>query len=215
MDEKGVKLPESNYGSCVDYYVVAGSTSEAAAVLAGKIVAGKEDELAKTCKMTASKVKDDSGKRFKINEIDDFSSNDGKTLFKLANGFCIFTKTYTQTMHMEGTVATDLLIRNIEDVIDISNNLIHDIAEDANYYFYFNGVQNNIAACKNKEILRQKNGETPAPMYLGPNLSYAQDGDKWVLTYQNQEVNVGNGEKFISAVPTLSRHRTLSILTEF
>ncbi len=42
----GYLQAKSNYGSCVEYYVMADSTSEAAAKLAGKIIAGTEDEVA-------------------------------------------------------------------------------------------------------------------------------------------------------------------------
>ena len=40
LDEDGYKLDISNYGDCVDYYIKAGSTSEAAAIFAGKLISG-------------------------------------------------------------------------------------------------------------------------------------------------------------------------------
>lgn len=43
-DKEGYKISISNYGSSVDYYIPADSTSEAAAILTGKLIAGKEDE---------------------------------------------------------------------------------------------------------------------------------------------------------------------------
>ena len=43
-DEEGHKLGISNYGECVDYYIRADSTSEAAAILTGLLIAGKEEE---------------------------------------------------------------------------------------------------------------------------------------------------------------------------
>jgi len=44
INSQGYKISISNYGSVVDYYIPAASTSEAAAVLTGKLIAGKEDE---------------------------------------------------------------------------------------------------------------------------------------------------------------------------
>ncbi len=38
MDKDGYKVSSSNYGSCVDYYLVAESTSQAAAILTGKLL---------------------------------------------------------------------------------------------------------------------------------------------------------------------------------
>lgn len=46
LDEDGYKLLISNYGSCVDYYIPAGSTSEASAILAGLMISGREKECA-------------------------------------------------------------------------------------------------------------------------------------------------------------------------
>ena len=46
IDDDGFKLDISNYGNCVDYYVHSGSTSEAAAILAGLMIEGKESECA-------------------------------------------------------------------------------------------------------------------------------------------------------------------------
>lgn len=40
MDENGIRLPDSNYGPTVDYYVMADSTSEAAAKVSGKMSLG-------------------------------------------------------------------------------------------------------------------------------------------------------------------------------
>lgn len=40
-DENGSRLSSSNYGSCVEYYVAAGSTSEAAAIYSGLLSDGK------------------------------------------------------------------------------------------------------------------------------------------------------------------------------
>ena len=42
VDEEGYKLESSNYGKSVDYYIPANSTSEAAAILAGLMIDGKE-----------------------------------------------------------------------------------------------------------------------------------------------------------------------------
>lgn len=47
LDKEGHKLGISNYGDAVDYYIQADSTSEAAAILTGRLIAGKEDECAK------------------------------------------------------------------------------------------------------------------------------------------------------------------------
>ena len=50
LDQEGYKLESSNYGSAVDYYIPAGSTSEAAAILSGLMIAGKASECSKTYK---------------------------------------------------------------------------------------------------------------------------------------------------------------------
>lgn len=50
LDEEGYKLHISNYGSCVDYYITANSTSEASAILAGLMIAGREKECASSFK---------------------------------------------------------------------------------------------------------------------------------------------------------------------
>ena len=183
MDENGVKLSKSNYGKCVDYYVVAGSTSEAAAILAGKVIAGKTDDLATTCKMSASEGKDDKIKRFKINDIsDDFSlSNSAEDLYKAANSFCIFAGTFIHSNHMEGSVAADKLVRNVNDVMDLSHGLIHDNAKQGNFYFFFNDVDIDSATRPNvsresllkKELLHQYASD-PAPLYLGSDLVYVK-----------------------------------------
>lgn len=46
LNPDGTKLGISNYGSCVDYYIPAGSTSEAAATFAGKFIAGNTADVA-------------------------------------------------------------------------------------------------------------------------------------------------------------------------
>ena len=46
VDKDGYKLPDSNYGKSVDYYITSKSTSEAAAKLAGLMIAGKTSDLA-------------------------------------------------------------------------------------------------------------------------------------------------------------------------
>lgn len=48
LDNDGYRLGISNYGKAVDYYIHADSTSEAAAILAGFMIEGKEDTLAKS-----------------------------------------------------------------------------------------------------------------------------------------------------------------------
>ena len=212
MDENGVKLPKSNYGKSVEYYVVAESTSEAAAVLAGKVIAGREDELATTCKMSASEGKDDTIKRFKINDLTDFAlSNSAEDLYNAANAFCIFTKTYTHSNHMEGTVAADKLVRNVNDVMDLSHDLIYANARKGNFYFYFNDIDIDSATKENvnreslikKELLNQNRSEN-APFYIGPDLVYVKpektDDDKSQITVDGNVIkldkdysNNGNG----------------------
>ena len=49
-DERN-KSPVSNYGSAVDYYVVANYTSDAASIFAGKYIAGNIDDVATSCIM--------------------------------------------------------------------------------------------------------------------------------------------------------------------
>lgn len=46
IDQDGYKLDVSNYGTAVDYYIPADSTSEAAATLAGLMISGKEGDCA-------------------------------------------------------------------------------------------------------------------------------------------------------------------------
>ncbi len=55
VDDEGYKISTSNYGSSVDYYIPAFSTSEASAVLTGLLIAGKADSC-----MTSYKTKEDS-----------------------------------------------------------------------------------------------------------------------------------------------------------
>ena len=45
LNEDGTLRSSSNYGECVDYYVTADSTSEAASVALGMIIAGRSGEL--------------------------------------------------------------------------------------------------------------------------------------------------------------------------
>lgn len=46
LDEDGYKYESSNYGNSVDYYIQSDSTSEASAILSGKMIAGKASECA-------------------------------------------------------------------------------------------------------------------------------------------------------------------------
>jgi len=46
VDADGYKLSTSNYGDAVEYYVNAESTSQAAAVFAGKFIAGNTSDIA-------------------------------------------------------------------------------------------------------------------------------------------------------------------------
>ena len=177
MDENGVKLPKSNYGKSVEYYVVADSTSEAAAVLAGKVIAGKTDELATNCKMSASEGKDNTDNKFKINAEKDLGdvfnpAKDGKTLFELVSGFCVFADYFKQSNHMEGTVAAGTLDRNTNEVMDLNNPNIYNVAKKANFYYYCNNVINTKNDAFGKELLGQP-GPEYAPLYLGSNLVYA------------------------------------------
>lgn len=57
-DKNGYKLGISNYGASVDYYIKADSTSEAAAILTGLLIADREDECDKDY-ITESEKQDD------------------------------------------------------------------------------------------------------------------------------------------------------------
>lgn len=46
LDPEGYKQADSNYGSCVDYYIEADSTSQAAALFAGRYIAGNTEGIA-------------------------------------------------------------------------------------------------------------------------------------------------------------------------
>ena len=199
MDEQGVKLPKSNYGKCVDYYVVADSTSEAAAILAGKVIAGKTDDLATTCKMSASEGKDDARAKFKVNRSDDpgsndFSSNNGETLYNNAAAFCIFTKEFIHSNHMEGSVAADKYTRKTDSIMEITPR-IFPYTYDANYYFYFNSINQDPV---DQKMISQSpdEGKPYASMYLGPDLVYVEpektvDGN-YQITVDNQTIAVPN-----------------------
>lgn len=50
VDEDGYKFESSNYGKCVDYYIPADSTSEAAAILSGLMIDGRESGCLKEYK---------------------------------------------------------------------------------------------------------------------------------------------------------------------
>ena len=58
IDKDGYKNTQSNYGKYVDYYIPAGSTSEAAAKLAGLMIAGKTSECAKDYKTKKDEVEE-------------------------------------------------------------------------------------------------------------------------------------------------------------
>ena len=73
LDEDGYKLNISNYGSCVDYYVQASSTSEASAKLAGLMIAGREKE----CAVSYKERKDETN-----NETEDTDEDDEFTINK-------------------------------------------------------------------------------------------------------------------------------------
>lgn len=49
LSDEGNKSPVSNYGSAVDYYVVANYTSDAASIFAGKYIAGNTGDVATSC----------------------------------------------------------------------------------------------------------------------------------------------------------------------
>ena len=51
LSDEGYKSPVSNYGSAVDYYVVANYTSDAASIFAGKYIAGNTADVATSCIM--------------------------------------------------------------------------------------------------------------------------------------------------------------------
>ena len=51
LSDEGNKSPVSNYGSAVDYYVVANYTSDAASIFAGKYIAGNTGDVATSCLM--------------------------------------------------------------------------------------------------------------------------------------------------------------------
>ena len=51
LSDEGNKSPVSNYGSTVDYYVVANYTSDAASIFAGKYIAGNTGDVATSCIM--------------------------------------------------------------------------------------------------------------------------------------------------------------------
>ncbi|MBR1906179.1 MAG: hypothetical protein IJ819_06915, partial [Clostridiales bacterium] len=199
MDENGVKLPKSNYGKSVEYYVVADSTSEAAAILAGKVIAGTEGELATTCKMSASSGTDDARAKFKINRSDDpaqndFSSSNGETLYNNAAAFCIFAEKYIHSNHMEGSVAADKYIRDTDSIMEITPR-IFPYVYDANYYFYFNSIDQTPI---NKKMISQTpdDGKPYASMYLGPDLVYVEpeknvDGS-YQITVDGNTIPVSN-----------------------
>ena len=51
LSDEGYKSPVSNYGSAVDYYVVANYTSDAASIFAGRYIAGNTADVATSCIM--------------------------------------------------------------------------------------------------------------------------------------------------------------------
>ena len=199
MDKNGVKLSNSNYGKSVEYYVVADSTSEAAAVLAGKVIAGTTDELATTCKMSASSGTDSKDLKFKVNNSEDpatndFSTSDGETLYNNAAAFCIFTQEFIHSNHMEGSVAADTYTRNTDSIMEITPR-IFPYTYAGNYYFYFNNINQNPV---DKKMISQspQDGKNPAAMFLGTDLVYLQpekNGDGvYQITYEGNTVTVPN-----------------------
>lgn len=59
IDNDGYKLNISNYGSSVDYYIPADSTSEASAILTGLLIAGKEGSCVKEYKTDNDEPEED------------------------------------------------------------------------------------------------------------------------------------------------------------
>ena len=72
IDPDGYKIPQSNYGKSVDFYIPADSTSEAAAKLAGLMIAGKTSECA-----TKYKTKKDEGEETKETETTETTETEG------------------------------------------------------------------------------------------------------------------------------------------
>ncbi len=60
LDEDGYKLDISNYGDCVDYYIRAGSTSEAAAIYTGKLISGVLEGVETSYKIPEDTINDTS-----------------------------------------------------------------------------------------------------------------------------------------------------------
>ena len=59
IDNDGYKIGISNYGKCVDYYLPASSTSEAAAVLAGRLIAGNTKDIANDYRKKGDEAEED------------------------------------------------------------------------------------------------------------------------------------------------------------
>ena len=72
IDNEGYKLAKSNYGKSVEYYIKAGSTSEAAAILAGLMIAGKTSGLAKEYLIP----EDQQDQEYETGETDDQNDED-------------------------------------------------------------------------------------------------------------------------------------------
>lgn len=59
ITEDGYKYSSSNYGSCVNYYMVAKSTSEASALYAGRLISGNTNGIATVCKFATDNPTDE------------------------------------------------------------------------------------------------------------------------------------------------------------
>ena len=145
--------------------------------------------------MSVSEGIDDATKKFKVNNSEDpasndFSSGSGETLYNNAAAFCIFADTFIHSNHMEGSVAANTLVRNVNEVMEITPR-IFPYTYASNYYFYFNEIKaGDVPVSLKKEMIKQSpdEGKPYASLFLGPDLVYAEPEKNAAGVYQ---INIG------------------------
>ena len=75
VNDEGYKISTSNYGDMVDYYIPAFSTSEASAILAGLMIAGRADECATAYKKKEKDTEPEITQAPEETEDDEFEVN--------------------------------------------------------------------------------------------------------------------------------------------
>ncbi|MCQ2516573.1 MAG: hypothetical protein MJ094_06885, partial [Saccharofermentans sp.] len=111
--------------------------------------------------------------------------------FDAAMGFAVFANTFTQSMHMEGTVAANLLIRNHNNVMDLTCEDTMNFAYAGNFYYYFNDIEMGPNADIQKAIVAQYPTDE-ADMLIGSGLHWlpvSEQNGNWGVEYNGNFIS--------------------------